>query len=132
MKIAYLTTDEVNEDLALQMADECGVTLYPLTFTDGPTEGRFDAVLYDWDSLPQQRREEILLEALTGSSSYPVAVHGYGLEEEEVKTLHQDGVAVFHRLEPEVFRVLRRLAGRKERVPHGRRQRRRELALSCH
>jgi hypothetical protein len=50
--IAYLTTDEVNLDLADRLATECGAILYPLSFRDGPPNGAFEAVLCDWDSLP--------------------------------------------------------------------------------
>jgi hypothetical protein len=116
MLVAYLTTDAVNEDLALQMADECGVTLYPYTFNGALPNGRLDAILFDWDSLPLQRRQTILFESLADPSFLPVAVHGCGLEEEEIETFHQDGVAVFHRLEPELFKTLRHLSRGKARV----------------
>jgi hypothetical protein len=116
MLVAYLTNDEVNEDLAFQMADECGVTLCPLSFNCRCLGRRFDAVLFDWDSLPLPRRQGILFETLAGSSSFPVAVHSFNLEEEEVETLHQDGVAVFHRLEPALFKTLRHLSRAKDRL----------------
>src|SRR5262249_18156562 len=56
--IAYLTTDEVNLDLADRLATECGATLYPLSFQDGPPSGAFDAVLYDWDYLSPPWRQQ--------------------------------------------------------------------------
>lgn len=110
MRIAYLTTDEVNEDLAFQLADECGVILFPLSAHAAASDGRPDAVLYDWDSLPPDLREETLLASLANPSSCPVGVHGFSLDEEEVEALHQDGVAVFQRLGSDVFRMLRRLS----------------------
>jgi hypothetical protein len=116
MLIAYLTTDEVNEDQAIQMADECCVTLYLLSCNDMIPSGRFDAILFDWDSLPLQQRQGILFESLADSSSCPVAVHGFSLEKEEVETLHQDGIAVFHRLEPRLFKTLRHLTRSKARM----------------
>jgi hypothetical protein len=129
MRIAYYTTDEVNIDLALQMADVCGATLYLLPSSDVPPPGRFNAALYDWDALSLYRRQEILLESLASLSSCPVAVHGYNLEEEEVETLHQDGVAVFDCLDPEVFQTLRRLSRPNGRRQHGKHWRRREPVL---
>jgi hypothetical protein len=129
MRIAYYTTDEVNIDLALQMADVCGATLYLLPSSDVPPPGRFHAALYDWDALSLYRRQEILLESLANLSSCPVAVHGYNLEEEEVETLHQDGVAVFDCLDPEVFQTLRRLSRPNIRSRHGKHWRRREPVL---
>jgi hypothetical protein len=114
------------------MADECGATLYPLTFWDAPPDGRFDAALYDWDLLPAHRRQEILLDSLAGFSSYPMAVHGYNLRGEEVETLHQEGVAVFDRLEPEVFQILRRLATPNTRSLQGKYRRRRNWSSAGH
>jgi hypothetical protein len=109
--IAYLTTDEVNLDLADRLATECGATLYPLSFQDGPPSGAFEAVLYDWDYLSPPWRQQLLAELLSRPAPCPVALHGYTLEEEHGEALRRHGVAVFRRLEPEVFRNLRRAAG---------------------
>ncbi len=126
MKIAYFTTDQANEDLALQMADRCGMTLYPVTLADPPPDHRVDVVLYDWDSLPWLELKQRLADSLARTPFCLIAVHSSSLEEDEVQGMHQDGVAVFHNLEPTVFEVLRRLA--KVRIPQRRRPRRRELA----
>ena len=109
MRFAYLTLDEVHEDLALELAATCGVTLCPLAPKDGPPDGRFDAVLIDWDSWPCQRRQEALTELLSRPTPCPVAVHGYNLEDGQVKSLCHQGVAIYGSLRPEMFRRLRRL-----------------------
>ena len=115
MILAYVTTDEVNEGLALQIADECHINMRPLSSGDELAGGRFDAVLFDWDSLPLERRQQVPLDSLAGLSSCPVAVHGTEVAEEEAEALHEDGVAVFRRLEPKVFKSLRQLAKRSAR-----------------
>jgi hypothetical protein len=110
MRIAYLTTDDVNRDLAIRMAEDCGATLYLLWPHDPPPDGRFDAVLYDWDYWPRDRRQEILQELLTAPTHGLVALHGYHLEEEHIDGLRRNGVFTFHRLEPEIFEFLGRKA----------------------
>jgi hypothetical protein len=110
MRIAYLTTDEVNQDLATQMAAECGVTLVPVTPQAPSPDGQFDAVVYDLDYLPPDQRQQIL----TDLSSHPVgrrvAVHSYRLADEQTETLCDNGVLVYRRLEPELFLLLQLLA----------------------
>jgi hypothetical protein len=119
MNFAYVTNEKLNEDQALQLADECGINLCPLSPDAAPETGWFDAVLYDWDSLPPEQQHEIPLACLAGFSCCPVAVHGYTLDREERESLHQDGIAVFRRLETKVFRTLRSLAKRQSYVLQG-------------
>jgi hypothetical protein len=106
MLIAYVTTDEVNEYLALLMAEECGETVCPLTPSDLPADEDFDAIVYDWDYLPVQQREALLPELLADGPSRPVAVHGYSLEEGCVAALCRRNVAVYRVLRPELFQLL--------------------------
>src|SRR6516164_5004088 len=108
MRVAYLTTDEVNRHLAEGMAAACGVTLCPLEPRDHPPGGEFDALLYDWDHWPAARRREALAELLGGSLPHAVAVHGYNLGDDRAEALPQHTVAVYRRLQPRVFRFLRR------------------------
>jgi hypothetical protein len=106
MRFLYLTTDEVDESLALELAQGCGVTLYPA----GPRDtlaGRFDAVLCDWDSWPPARRG-VLTAFLVGPPACPVAVHGHNWLDGQVEALRSCGIAVHDHLEGEVFRLLRR------------------------
>ena len=44
MRIAYLTTDEVNKHLALRLAAQWEVSVCPLEPRDPPPDGKFDAV----------------------------------------------------------------------------------------
>jgi hypothetical protein len=108
MRVAYLTTDEVNEEQARQMAQECGLTLCPLAPKDDPPDGAYDAVLYDWDSWPAEGRREALAEMLAGPLPHAVALHGYHLEDDQVEALRRHTVAIYGRLQPRVFWFLRR------------------------
>jgi hypothetical protein len=108
MRVAYLTTDEVNRELALEMADKCGLTLCPLEPRNGPPTKEYDAILYDWDSWPAEQRQETLAALLAGPLPHAVALHGYGLEDDQVETLRRHTIAVYRRLQPRAFRFLRR------------------------
>jgi hypothetical protein len=107
MRVAYLTTDEVNEAEARQIADKLGITLCPLAPRDGPPGNEYDAVLYDWDSWPADRRQEALAEICAGPLPHAVAVHGYNLDDDAAERLRQHTIAVYRRLQPRVFRFLR-------------------------
>lgn len=108
MRIAYGTTDEMNAHLAEQMAAACGQTLYPLAPKDPPWYVACDAVLYDWDYWPVEQQQEALAELLADRLPRAVAVHGYNLEGGLAEALRLNGVAVYRRLRPRVFRFLRR------------------------
>jgi hypothetical protein len=105
MRLAYLTTDEVNEDLALEWARRHDITLCPLAPKDGPPDGLFAAVLCDWDSWPA--REETLEALLAGPTTRPVALHGYNVGPDQAKALRRRGVAVHRRLRAAVLGSLR-------------------------
>jgi hypothetical protein len=109
MRFAYLTSDEVNQALALEMAPQCGVTLYPLAPKDGLPDGSYEAVLCDWDSWPAEQRAEFLA-ALDGLPHRPAAVHGYYLDDGHAACLRDRGVAVHSSLQLEIFRWLCRAA----------------------
>jgi hypothetical protein len=110
MSIAYLSTDEVNRHFAGQMAAACGVTLHPLSPKDPPPDGRFDAVLYDLDSIPPSCREEIVASRLASPPTRPMAVHSYNLDM-RADALRDKGVVVTRRLVPGVLRSLCRSLG---------------------
>src|SRR5260370_10311817 len=94
MLIAYLTTDEVNQDLAMLMAEECGQALCLLSLSHARPDGEFDAAVYDLDHLPAQRQQALLGEMLASPAAHPVAVHSYNLEDEWVEALRSQAVAV--------------------------------------
>jgi hypothetical protein len=54
MPLAYLTTDEVNEALAPELADTCGVALEPLVPEHVPPDAGYRALLIDWDLWPPE------------------------------------------------------------------------------
>jgi hypothetical protein len=101
--IAYVSTDEVNQALASQLAEDLGISLYLLSLHDGPPDGAFAAALYDLDYLPPERQQEVLKKLLAQRPPHPVAIHSYNLEQEQVGKLRQNGVRVSTRLEPEIF-----------------------------
>jgi len=108
MRFAYLTTDEVNQELAQALAEAHRITLCPLAPREAPPDDQFDAVLIDWDYWPADRRENALLELLASPVSRPVALHGYNVGPEWEEVLSQRGVAVHRTLQGEVFGSLRR------------------------
>ena len=110
MRIAYLTVDEVNEDLALRLAEENGMTVCPQTLRDPPPDGQFDAVLCDWDSFSRSDQQEILARLLKSPPSCPVVVHGYNAPEPQVEALRNKAIIIFRTLKPEVFQLLHRAA----------------------
>ena len=105
MPIAYLSADELNCHLAARMAAACGAALLPITPRDPPPDGRFDAVLYDLDSMPPACREEMVASALADRATRPVAVHSYNLDM-QAGALRDKGVVVTRRLGPGVHRAL--------------------------
>lgn len=117
MNIAYLTTDEVNRDLAVRLAEASGMSLEPLTPRDVPTEVPVDAVLYDVDFLPPVHRQEVLAALAAGASPRPAAVHSYSLNKGLARALRRQHVAVSKRLDSRLFRKLRRLIARRTESP---------------
>jgi hypothetical protein len=115
MLVAYLSSDEVNQALAAEMALECGLSAQLVAPKD-TLEGEYDALLCDWDSWPAEGRRQLLAGLDGHAPCRRVAVHGYGLTEEQAETLLGRGVAVHRRLGPEVFRLLRQ-AARLSRPP---------------
>jgi hypothetical protein len=103
MQIAYLTTDEVNEHLATEMAARCGATLNPLSPVDVPAKRQYDAVLCDWDFLPRRQRQRMLRQLIRKECGYFVAVHSYNLNAQQARALRRRGVKVYRRLQPSIF-----------------------------
>jgi hypothetical protein len=108
MRFAYLTTDEVNLDLALRVAEECNLAFDAVSFQEPLSDGRFDAVIYDWDYLPPDKRRELLAQLLSGPLAQPLALHSYNLSQEEVDALRGQGAIVSRHLASAVLRELRR------------------------
>jgi hypothetical protein len=115
MRCAYLSTDEVNNALALEWAAACGIELFPLAPKDGLPGREYDAVVCDWDFWPVELRRELLADLSNGPPPCPLAVHGYNLDEDTTMHLRNQGVDVQRSLQLDVFRRLR-LAHRRVRI----------------
>ncbi len=107
MRCAYLTTDEVNYALALELAAACGINLFPSAPKEGLSGREYDAVLCDWDFWPVELREEMLGDLSKGPPPCPLAVHGYNLDEDTTMHLRNQGVDVQCSLHLDVFCRLR-------------------------
>jgi hypothetical protein len=106
MQIAHITTDEVNQALASRVARSLGAVMIPLGPVEKPTHVRFDAVLWDLDRLPRDRRRAILDEIRSEATALPTAVYGYCLSEQQAAQLRFHGVAVAQRLHATLIRTL--------------------------
>jgi hypothetical protein len=118
MRIGYLTLDEVNENLAQELAARFHIRLERLSFCDDAAVQCCDALLYEVDFLAPGDRERLLARLIDRSGDAPVAVHGFHLCRRETRFLRGSGIKVFRRLETKVFRQLIRDA--REHVGSGR------------
>jgi hypothetical protein len=66
MRIAYVSTDEVNQAWASQLAAKCGALICSLRPKDPRPDGRFDAVLYNLDDVPRDERSALIEGFLRG------------------------------------------------------------------
>jgi hypothetical protein len=108
MKIAYVTTDEVNRYMAKRLARAYGLKLSWVPRRDAAADGQFDAIIYDLDYLPAEEQVRALAALVTRPLSQPAAVHSYHLEKPQKEALRANGVAVYRRLVRKLFRVLLR------------------------
>jgi hypothetical protein len=108
MRIAYLTTDEVNPDLARRWAQTCGCEVIPLSPRDPLPDGEFDAAIYDLDYLLPPLREQVLTSLLSRPLHCPAAVHSFNLRKRQATALRTRGVLVRRRLERGILMRLRR------------------------
>ena len=106
MRIGHFTLDEVNENLAKELAARFHVQLERLSFCDELAVGSCDALLYEVDFLASGDRERLFARLIKRSGDAPVAVHGFHLCSRETRSLRAGGIAVFRRLETKVFRRL--------------------------
>jgi hypothetical protein len=109
-RLAYQTTDGLNEAMADVLAGHCGGEMLPLLLRDPPPDGQFDAVHYDLDYLPPERRQEILARLLAGRAHVPTGVHAFNVDEDQAEALRRQGVIVSRRLDLDLIRRLLNLA----------------------
>lgn len=108
MRIAYVTTDEVNPDLAQRWAETCGCTIVPLSPADPLPDGQFDGAIYDLDYLLPPFRQLVLRHLLRGPQHCPAAVHSYNLRQRQARALRNRGVIAKRRLERTLLLRLQR------------------------
>jgi hypothetical protein len=116
MRIAYMSTDEVNQELATQMAAKSGATVCGLLPQGPPPGGLFDAVLYNLDDMPKAQRSALVARLRRGEVDHPTAVHGYDITEEQAGTLCQCGVVAARHLNVGLFRNLLEEARRRRKA----------------
>ena len=87
MRIAYVNTDEVNQDLAERTASEYCAAVCILVPEGPPPDGLFDAVLYNLDEVPRDQRSALLERLRQATPHRPTAVHGYDITDEPARTL---------------------------------------------
>jgi hypothetical protein len=104
--LAYLTTDEVNEDIAVRLAVKYNAILVPLFPRDTPPDTEYDAVLYDFDFLPEESRQKIVNDLLSAPAKRPVALHSFNVDDRLRQDLQAKGVRVFRRLRVDCFQRL--------------------------
>jgi len=96
--IAYISLDEVNQDLAARTAEKYGVTLDFFASPAGMATLPCDAVVYDLDSLSRDDRLHIFDELTCGPVKCLAAVHCYNMRPIEEAALRRNGVVVHRRL----------------------------------
>jgi hypothetical protein len=106
MRITYVSTDEVNQALVARMAAECGAVVDTVLPQNSTPDGRFDAVLYNLDDVPRDRRSALLEELCRAKPGRPTAVHGYDLTDKQARALNRGGVATARRVHPGLIRSL--------------------------
>jgi hypothetical protein len=103
MRFAYLTRDEVNQDLAQAIAAEHGVELDVYARRDIIESREYDAVFCDLDSFPAEERDAILIAMADDRKDQPFALHSYNLEDRQLRLLQRNGVLTGKRLGSELF-----------------------------
>jgi hypothetical protein len=106
MKIAYMNTDEVNLELAARTAARFGAVVCRLVPEGPPSDGLFDAVLYNLDEVPRDQRSNFLDRVRIDSSHRPTGVHGYDITDEQARALSRSGVVSSKRLHVDLLRDL--------------------------
>jgi hypothetical protein len=118
MRCAYLTLDEVNEELAEKLAAQAGLELQVVYPRDDLLAGQFDTLLVDFDSLPPGYRKAVLSDLLIGKVAELGALHSYHLRPRDARALRRRGVIVVRRLETEIFHRLQKgFARQRTKLP---------------
>jgi hypothetical protein len=103
MRFAYLTLDEVNQDLAQAIAAEHAVDLEVHARHDAIKGREYDAVCCDLDSFPAEEREAYLMALAEDLKNQPIALHSYNLGGRQLRLLHRIGLLSTKSLRSELF-----------------------------
>jgi hypothetical protein len=106
MRITYVSTDEVNQDLAARIAAKFGVGVCKRLPKDRKPDDLCDAVLYNLDDVPRAERSALIEGFRCGKPDRPTAVHGYDITDEQARTLSRNGVATARRLHSDLLCIL--------------------------
>jgi hypothetical protein len=96
----------VNQDIADRIASKHGAAVFGLNPIHPLPFGLYDAVLYNLDGLSSDQLVDRLAELCAANPGVPVAVHGYGLTDEQALEARQCGIASSHRLRSDLVRSL--------------------------
>jgi hypothetical protein len=116
MRFAYLTRDEVNQDVALTLAAEQGANLDVHVHPDALKEGEYDAVFWDVDSFPAEERAANLASLADGPLNKPFGLHSYNLDAQELRLLQRNGVLTAKVLRGELFDRLQAVIRRRNQT----------------
>jgi hypothetical protein len=106
MRIAYVSTDEVNQDLAARIAAKFGMGDCKWLPKDRNPHDLCDAVLDNLDDVPRAERPALIEGFRYAEPDRPTAVHGYDITDEQARTLSRNGVATARRLHSDLLCVL--------------------------
>jgi hypothetical protein len=96
--VAYVSLDEVNQDLLSRMADRCGVFSQCFGSLSDLEHVPCDAAIYDFDYLCAEEHRRIFEKLTSAPVDGLAAVHGYNLLPRQKRALRQNGVVVRRRL----------------------------------
>ena len=94
MQIGYQTTDDVHWSIAEGLARDCGARLRRIAPAVDASVHAFDALIVDLDYLASEARERIVSELMRRPPLALVAVHSYGLTDEQIEAMRNNGVIV--------------------------------------
>ena len=106
MRITYVSTDEVNQDLADADRREVRRGICKRLPKDRKPDDLCDAILYNLDDVPRAERSALIERFRRGKPDRPTAVHGYDITDEQARTLGRNGVATAQRLHSDLLCIL--------------------------
>ncbi len=105
MRVAYLSVDEVNIEVAKEIALELGITIDSWFPKEGAPGPEFDAILVDLDSWVDtfHARERSIQQWLTMLWTHPVGLHSHDIDHLNVEQALVDGLVAGANLDREIL-----------------------------